>query len=71
MGKTKDVRAAIEAELGFDPRIDAKNITVEIQGSKAILKGTVRAWAEREEAERAVWSAPGIASVENRITIEA
>jgi osmotically-inducible protein OsmY len=42
-----------------------------VQGSKAILKGTVRSWAEREEAERVAWSAPGILSVENRITIEA
>jgi osmotically-inducible protein OsmY len=50
--------------------LDANRITVEVQGSKAILKGTVRAWAEREEAARAAWSAPGITMVENQITLE-
>ncbi len=66
-----ELKKKIEHALVRSAELDAKNITVEIQGSKAILKGTVRAWAEREEAERAVWSAPGIAAVENQITIEA
>jgi osmotically-inducible protein OsmY len=42
---------------------------VEVQGSKVILKGTVRTWMERQEAEQVAWSAPGVTSVENRITI--
>lgn len=59
-----------EDALVRNAEIDANKITVEVQGSKAILKGTVRAWAEKEEAARVVWSAPGITSVENRITLE-
>ena len=49
--------------------IDADKITVEVQGTKAILKGKVRSWAERQEAERTAWLAPGITAVDNRITL--
>src|SRR3981081_3269630 len=49
--------------------LDANRITVEANGSEVILKGTVRSWIEREEAERVAWSAPGIAKVEDRIVV--
>jgi len=49
--------------------VDANRITVEARGSEVILKGTVRSWIEREEAERVAWSAPGITKVEDRIVV--
>lgn len=49
--------------------LDANRITVETSGSEVILKGTVRSWAERQEAERAAWAAPGITVVDNRLVI--
>jgi osmotically-inducible protein OsmY len=64
-----EVKKKIEQALLRSAEIDAKNITVEVDGSKVILKGTVRSWAEKQEAERQAWSAPGITSVDNRITI--
>jgi osmotically-inducible protein OsmY len=49
--------------------VDANRVTVEANGSEVILKGTVRSWIEREEAERVAWSAPGITRVEDRIVV--
>ena len=65
-----DLKKKIEQALVRSAQIDADRITVEVQGDKAILKGTVRSWAEREEAEREAWAAPGVLSVDNRITIK-
>jgi osmotically-inducible protein OsmY len=64
-----EVRRKIEDAFRRSAEIDASRVTVEANGSEVVLRGTVKSWAEREEAERAAWAAPGVTKVDNRVTI--
>ena len=66
----EELRTQIDEALVRSAETDAEKITVTVSGDKVILTGTVRSWAERQEAERTAWSAPGLTEVENRIIIE-
>jgi osmotically-inducible protein OsmY len=64
-----EIRRKIEDALRRSAELDASRITVEANGSEVILRGTVKSWAERQEAERAAWAAPGVTRVDNRVTV--
>jgi osmotically-inducible protein OsmY len=64
-----DIKKKIEDAFRRNAEIDAGRIQVETHAGEVILKGTVRSWVEREEAERAAWSAPGVVRVEDRIVV--
>ena len=65
-----DVRHRITAALHRQATLDARRITVAVEGDTAVLDGKVGTWLERECAERAAAGARGIATVRNRILVE-
>ncbi len=65
----EDLKQNIEKALVRNAETDAQRITVEVEGSKVILRGTVRSYAEKKAAEDAAWASPGVSEVENRIVI--
>lgn len=67
--KVADVRDKIEAAFKRSAEIDARRVSVTAQDGTVILSGNVHSWAERQEAERAAWAAPGVTQVEDRIAI--
>jgi osmotically-inducible protein OsmY len=64
-----DLKQRIEKALVRNAETDAQHITVEAQGSKVILRGTVRSYAEKKAAEDTAWSARGVSEVDNRIVV--
>src|SRR5579883_1652908 len=64
-----EVKRKIEEALRRSAEVDANRITVETRGGEVVLKGKVRSWIEREEAERAAWAAPGVTKVEDQIVV--
>jgi osmotically-inducible protein OsmY len=65
------VKEKIEETFKRVATLDANRISVQVEGSEVTLRGTVRSWVERHEAEKAAWAAPGVTAVHNYITIAA
>ena len=64
-----EIKRKIEEALRRSAEVDASRINVETNGDEVILTGTVRSWAERQDAERAAWWAPGVMAVRNNIIV--
>lgn len=69
MGKTKDVRAAVEAELGFDPLVDSADIKVMNLGGDVTLAGTVASYPQYLEAAAAARRVAGVSGVHNNLMV--
>jgi osmotically-inducible protein OsmY len=66
-----EVKTKIENAMRRAAEVDVQKIHVDVRGAKVILRGKVRSWAERNEAERAAWSAPGVMEVDDGLLIAA
>ena len=64
-----DIKQKIQEAFRRSAEVDANQITVETSGGEVILKGKVRSWLERDEAERVAWRAPGVTKVDDRIVV--
>ena len=69
MGKTKDVRAAVEAELGFDPLVDSADIKVMNIAGDVTLAGTVPSYPQYVEAAAAARRVAGVSGVHNNLMV--
>jgi osmotically-inducible protein OsmY len=68
---SSEVKTEIENALRRATELEAKDINVEVNGNKVVLRGHVRSWAERSDVERAAWAAPGVGQVEDNLIIPA
>lgn len=68
--KVSDIQQKINSAFIRSATIDAKKINIEVSGGKVTLRGKVRSFAEKEDAERAAWSAPGVISLDSNLSVE-
>ncbi len=64
-----DVKKRIEDAFRRDAEIEAEAINIHVADGKVTLHGKVKTWAERQAAEHAAWSAPGVRTVEDHLSI--
>jgi osmotically-inducible protein OsmY len=62
-------KAAIDAAIRRNAQLDSHQINVDVNGAEVKLRGTVRSWAERHQAEYVAWEAAGVTSVQNNLAV--
>ena len=67
MGKTTDIRAAVEAELKFDPRVNDADIHVANVNGDVALNGTVPNYPQYLEAAAATQRVSGVITLTGHV----
>ena len=65
-----DIKERIEDALKRNAIIESRNISIDVRNGNVTLEGKVHGWHERDVLETAVWAAPGVKSVDDRVTVE-
>ena len=69
VGKTRDVREAVEKELSYDPRVDTRDISVKNINGEVALTGRVPSYPQYLEAAQAAWRVAGVTKVHNHLEV--
>lgn len=64
-----DIKSSIEKALKRSAEVEVNGIQIQVEGSKVVLNGRIHSWYERNAAERAAWSVPGVISVSDNLAI--
>jgi osmotically-inducible protein OsmY len=64
-----DIKSKIEAAFRRNAELDARRVEVTARDGKVELRGNVRSWAERDQAQKAAWAAPGVVQVDNQLCV--
>ena len=69
LAKSADIRTRIHAAFARSGELDADGVKVTSDGGHVALRGEVKTWHERQTAQTAAWSAPGVTKVDNLLTV--
>jgi osmotically-inducible protein OsmY len=64
------VKAGIERAFERDAEVDGDRISVTASGGTVTIEGVVSSWSEHEDVVAAVWAAPGVTHVDDRLVVE-
>jgi osmotically-inducible protein OsmY len=64
-----DIKHKIQEAFRRSAEVDASNVSIDTHGSEVTLRGEVRSWSERDQAQMTAWSAPGVTNVKNEISV--
>ena len=68
-GRAADVKLRIEDALRRSADVEARRMFVDSTNGRVVLRGHVRSWTERNQAQAAAWSAPGVTEVDNQLVV--